>query len=91
MCLLSYQYHGLSPLTHGQIDIHLESTVSQLDLNIIRPRVSTLRYLLLYYIYIYISIILLSKNLTDLIRFINKEPRPTGSGSLFYGRLQVLQ
>ena len=35
MCLLSYQYHGL---THGQIDIHLESTVIQLDLNIIRPR-----------------------------------------------------
>ena len=39
----------------------------------------------------YISLILLSKNLTDLITFINKEPRPTGSGSLFYSRLHVLR
>ena len=38
----------------------------------------------LFIIIFYISPILLSKNVTDLSPFINKEPSPTGSGSLFY-------
>ena len=45
----------------------------------------------LFIVIFYISLILLSKNLTDLITFINKEPWPTGSGSLLYGRLHVLR